>query len=154
MFSQLCSYSSLLNSLRTMRYAAMGKIILSISTTSILMLVPISMVRSQVSGKTPTQSQPYTTKTQLLTQFPHHTSASSTLGFLVTNYSVYCQTNGSETMDTSTFKPLCGGSGGEAPEGEGASPSRLAHTPDLPTTPLEPIVLFQNDKAILFLGDL
>jgi hypothetical protein len=94
--------------------------------------------------------QPHPTKTQLLTQFPHHTSASSTLGFLVTNYSVYCQTSSSGTMDTSTFKPLCGGVGG----GEVSPQFKVDNTPILLPTPLEPIVLFQNDKAVLLLGDL
>ncbi|MBM0742718.1 hypothetical protein JOY44_14070 [Phormidium sp. CLA17] len=108
------------------------------------------MATSQVLPESSIQLQTSTTKTQLLAQFPHHTSASSTLGFLVTNYSVYCQTNDSSTMDTVTIKPLCSGAG----EGEVAPQFQVDNSPVFLTTSLEPIVLFQNDKAIVLLGDL
>ena len=150
MFSQFCSRSLGLQSLRTTLQSIVGRTIFSISATSIFSSVSISIASSQVPNTPSGQLQTYTTKTQLLTQFPHHTSASSTLGFLVTNYSVYCQTNGSEPMDFSTIKPLCGGVGGE----DVTPQITVDNTSFFTTTPLEPIVLFQNDKAILLLGDL
>lgn len=150
MFSQSRLSPSACNSLKAALQSVIGRTIFSISVISTFVLAPISMATSQTLPTSSTQLQTPTTKTQLLAQFPHHTSASSTLGFLVTNYSVYCQTNGSETMDILTVKPLCGGVG----EGEVAPQFRVDNTPILLTTPLEPIVLFQNDKAILLLSDL
>lgn len=150
MFSQSRSFSSVFNSLKAPLQSVIGKTIFSISVISTFVLAPISMATSQVLPTSSTQLRTPTTKTQLLAQFPHHTSASSTLGFLVTNYSVYCQTNGSDTMDTSTVKPMCGGVG----EGEVAPQFKVDNTPILITTPLEPIVLFQNDKAVLLLSDI
>lgn len=152
MFSQSYSCPLVLKSLRITLQLVIRKAIFSISATSIFTLLPVAIASSQVSTTPPTQLQTYTTKTQLLTQFPHHTSASSTLGFLVTNYSVYCQTNGSDTIDISTIKPLCGGVGGEEITPQVAV--AVDNTSFFLTTPLEPIVLFQNDKAILLLGDL
>lgn len=150
MFSQSCLSSSVFNSLNAALQSVVSKTIFSISVISTFVLAPTSIATSQVLPTSSTQSQTPTTKTQLLAQFPHHTSASSTLGFLVTNYSVYCQTNGSDTMDISTVKPLCGGVGG----GEVAPQFKVDNAPIFLTTPLEPIVLFQNDKAILLLSDL
>lgn len=150
MFSQSCVSSSVLNTLKDTVQSAMGRLILSVSATSAFVLFPISMVMSQVRITSPPQLQSTTTKTQLLSQFPHHTSASSTLGFLVTNYSVYCQTNGSDTADAMTVKPLCGGVG----EGEVAPQFKVDPNSVVSTTLLEPVVLSQNDKVIVLLSDL
>ncbi len=150
MVSQFCVCSSVLNTLKNTVQSATGKLIVLVSATSSFVLFPISMAMTQVVPTSPTQLQPTTTKVQLLSQFPHHTSASSTLGFLVTNYSVYCQTNGSETMDTMTVKPLCGGVG----EGEVTPQFQVDPNPIVSTTLLEPVVLSQNDKVIILLSDL
>ncbi|PZV04824.1 MAG: hypothetical protein DCF22_25180 [Leptolyngbya sp.] len=150
MFSQPCSSASLLNSLNVTLKSVIRKTIVLVPVTSAFVSFSIALATSKVSAVPLVQMRPHTTKTELLAQFPHHTSASSTLGFLVTNYSVYCQTNGSDTMDASTIKPLCGGVG----EGEVVPQFKVDNTPIFLTTPLEPIVLFQNDKAVLLLGDL
>lgn len=150
MVSQFYSNPSVFSFLKAKLQFAISRIIFSTFTTSAFVLFPISMATSQTVDISLAPLQTATTKTQLLAQFPHHTSASSTLGFLVTNYSVYCQTVDFNTMDAVTIKPLCGGVG----EGGVAPQFKVDDTPIASTISLEPVVLFQNDKVILLLSDL
>lgn len=152
MVSQFCSGSSAFSFLKAPVQLTISRIIFSTFTTSAFVLFPISMAISQTVNISPAPLQTSTNKNQLLTQFPHHTSASSTLGFLVTNYSVYCQTSDFSAIDAITIKPLCGGAG----EGEIAPQFKVneAPIPIVSVISLEPVVLSQNDKVILLLSDL
>jgi hypothetical protein len=151
MVSQFIPGSTILKSLRTMISSVVSRAISSLFTTGAVALMPISIGINPAIAATPINAPTFTTKTQFLAQFPHHTSASSALGFLVTNYSIYCQaTEYLEVLDASAIKPLCGGVG----DGEISPQFTVDNTLSPATVRLEPVVLFQDDKVVVLRGDL
>jgi hypothetical protein len=98
------------------------------------------------SSNTVLAATPQKTGAVALTPAPTTTSSpgkASMLGVVETNYATYCQ------ADLITEKPICGGVGGDevavsAPRTDFVSEPQLA--------PLEPIVLYQNDKVVLTRG--